>query len=324
MVKKVLLSVLVLVVATVAGLAIFVATYQPARRPPPTVKIEATPELVARGDYLTHHVLGCFDCHTQRDWSRYGGPVDGPEGAGGPCMGEEYGVPGRVCFPNITPDPKTGIGSWTDGEILRAIREGVDKKGRALFPMMPYAEAYYALSDQDADAVVAYLRTLPPVHNPVPKTEIDFPVSFFIKQAPRPLAGRVAAPDPGDPVAYGRYLATVSGCVFCHTPVDGHQQPIPEMRLAGGQELKGPWGDVRSANLTPDATGLAGRTEASFIGMFRAFQDSAVQVPTPAGQNTVMPWLVHSGTTDQDLSAIWQYLQTVPPIHHEVVKRPTA
>ncbi len=278
---------------------------------------------MARGDYLTHHVLGCFDCHSQRDWSRYAGPIEGPEGAGGPCMSEEFGVPGRVCFSNITPDRETGIGAWTDGEILRAIREGVDNKGRALFPMMPYADAYHALSDEDADAVVAYLRTLPPVSNPVPPTEIDFPVSFFIKQVPKPLDGPVAAPDPADSVAYGHYLATVAGCVFCHTPVDGHQQPIPGMELAGGQDFRGPWGLVRSANLTPDPTGLGGRTREAFLGMFRAFQDPGAQAPTPAGQNTVMPWLVHAGTSDQDLGAIWDYLQTVPPIQNKVVKRPT-
>ncbi len=322
MVKKILLSLLVLIVLAVAGLAVFVATYQPAQRPASSAKIEVTAELVARGDYLTHHVLGCFDCHSSRDWSRYGGPVDGPEGAGGPCMGEEYGVPGKVCFPNITPDKETGLGTWTDGEILRAIREGVDKNGRALFPMMPYAEAYYALSDQDADAVVAYLRSLPPVSNPVPATEIDFPVSFFIKQAPKPLADPVSAPEPSDTVAYGRYLATVSGCISCHTPVDSHQQPIPGMELAGGQDFKGPWGDVRSANLTPDPTGLGGRSEESFLGMFRAWQDPGIQVATPAGRNTVMPWLVHAGTSDQDLEAIWAYLQTVKPIQNKVVKRP--
>jgi cytochrome c553 len=321
-VKKILLSLLVLIVLAVAGLAVFVATFKPAQRPASTSKIEVTPELVARGDYLTHHVLGCFDCHTDRDWSRYGGPVDGPEGAGGPCMGEEYGVPGKVCFTNITPDKETGLGNWTDGEILRAIREGVDKNGRALFPMMPYAEAYYALSDDDADAVVAYLRSLPPVSNPVPATRIDFPVSFFIKQAPKPLAGPVSAADPSDTVAYGHYLATVAGCISCHTPVDSHQQPIPGMELAGGQVLKGPWGVVASANLTPDPTGLGGRTEESFLGLFRAWQDPGIQVATPAGQNTVMPWLVHSGTSDQDLQAIWAYLQTVKPIQHKVVKRP--
>mgnify|MGYP006174588741 CR=1 FL=1 len=127
---------------------------------------------------------------------------------------------------------------------------GIGHDGRALFPMMPYTQ-YRAISDDDMRAVVAYLRSLPPVKNAVPATQINFPVSFFIKMAPQPLEGAVASPDQNDPVAYGKYLAKVSGCQFCHTPVDSKHQPIPGMDFSGGQEFPGPWGIVRSANITP-------------------------------------------------------------------------
>src|SRR5216110_697497 len=97
----------------------------------------------------------------------FGGPVVSAHNAGSACIGPEQGAPGKICFPNLTPDPETGLGAWTDGEILRAIREGVSRDGRALFPMMPYTE-FRALSDEDTRAIVAYLRTMPAVKNAVP------------------------------------------------------------------------------------------------------------------------------------------------------------
>lgn len=322
MLKKVLWSVLAVVVLVAAALAVFVLTYRPAQRPASAERIERTPERVARGEYLVESVLGCSDCHSDRDWSRYGGPVRTVAFGGAGCMGPEQGAPGRICFPNLTPDPETGIGAWSDGEVLRALREGVGRDGRALFPMMPY-DVYRNLSDDDARAVVAYLRTLPPVENPVPRTEIDFPVSFFIKMAPRPLEGPVAAPDRSEPAAYGGYLAQVAGCVFCHTPVDERMQPLPGRELAGGHVHRGPWGTVVAPNLTSHPTGLGGRSKESFIGMFRAFAgEDARAIPAAAGANTPMPWLSHSGMSDQDLGAIWEYLQTVPPVDNPVEPRP--
>ena len=321
MLKKVLWSVLALVVLAAAGLAVFVLTYRPAQRPASAERIERTPERVARGEYLVENVVGCGDCHSDRDWSLYGGPVR-VAFAGAGCMGPEQGAPGRICFPNISPHEETGIGAWSDGEILRAIREGVGRDGRALFPMMPY-DVYRNLSEEDAEAVVAYLRTVPPVDSPVPRTEIDFPVSFFIKMAPQPLEGPVAAPERSDPATYGAYLAQVAGCVFCHTPVDERMQALPGRELAGGHVHRGPWGTVAAPNLTPHPTGLGGRSKENFIGMFRSFAgDDARAIPAAAGENTPMPWLSHSGMNDEDLGAIWEYLQTVPPVESSVERRP--
>ncbi|MEQ9320813.1 MAG: hypothetical protein RIF41_16750 [Polyangiaceae bacterium] len=77
-------------VAVVA--AVFVATYTPAQRPPADITIEATPEVVARGEYLVEHVTGCTTCHGQRDFTRYGAPVEGTPGEGGQCYGAEAGI----------------------------------------------------------------------------------------------------------------------------------------------------------------------------------------------------------------------------------------
>ena len=323
--KKLLLVLGGIVVLAIAALAVFAATYKPAQRPAPAERIEATPARLARGRYLVNHVVDCFGCHSNHDYTRYAGPLNGPEGAGADvCLTEEHGVPGEICFPNITPDRETGIGGWTDGEVLRAVREGVGRDGNALFPMMPYMD-YRALSDEDARAIVAYLRTVPAVRHEVRRTDIQFPVSFFIKTAPKPLEGPVPEPDRADSVRYGEYLATVGGCKFCHTPLDDKNQPIPSRAFAGGQEIRGPWGTVRSSNLTPHETGLGLRTKAEFIGVFRSFQNvEAVAVPVPENRNTAMPWFAYAGMTDEDLGALYDYLRTLKPVESRIDKFPMA
>jgi mono/diheme cytochrome c family protein len=304
-----------------AAVVALVLTAKPAQRPPSREVVEATAERLERGRYLAVHVLSCFDCHTRRDWGRWGGPNVGPMGAGGHCFTRDDGFPGTICSPNITPDPATGLGAWTDGEILRAIREGVDRDGKALYPRMPYLEYRY-LSDQDAAAVVAYLRSIPAVDNAMPATRIAFPASYFIQRLPRPVEGPVTSPDPRDRVAYGRYLAEVSGCKSCHTPVNRRQEPIAELAFSGGHEFEGPFGRVRASNLTPHETGMGSRTREEFVGIFKAFSDpETVAVAVDPRQNTVMPWFALAGMTEADLGAIYDYLRTVAPVEHRVEKR---
>ena len=117
--------------------------------------------------------------------------------------GEDFsvmkGLPGHVVAPNLTPDPETGSGSWSDDALARAIREGIGHDGRALFPMMPY-ENYRQMPDEDLASVVVFLRSLPPVRNPLPKTEIIFPVKYLIRSVPQPITEPVPAPDISDPV----------------------------------------------------------------------------------------------------------------------------
>ncbi len=84
------------------------------------------------------------------------------------------GLPGQIFAANITPDKETGIGNWTDGEKIRAIREGISKDGHMLFPMMPYPN-YRFLSDTDVQSLVAYMNTVPQVRNYVPRSKINFP-----------------------------------------------------------------------------------------------------------------------------------------------------
>lgn len=299
------------------GLVAALALKSPNSRPPPDEKVEVTPERLQRGKYLAEFA-GCLDCHSDRDWSQYSGPLkaDGL-GAGGFCWTEADGLPGSVCASNITPDPKTGLGSWTDGELMRAIREGVRKDGQAIFSLMPFPH-FRDMSDEDTRSLVAYLRTLTPIERAVPARKIIFPVSLLMKMAPQPLAGPVEAPARTDTVAYGRYLATI-GCRGCHTPMEKGEE-IPGMEFAGGNEFKGPWGGrVRTANLTPHATGIGAMTREQFIGRFRNLpeMDSGVK-----GKNTVMPWKLYSVIPDEDLGAIYDFLRTLKPIEHVVNRYP--
>src|SRR4051812_32370074 len=97
----------------------------PSLRPASTEVVERTPARLDRGRYLVEHVSACLFCHSQHDWSKYTGPVKpGTEGAGGTCLGASSDVPGEVCTENLTDDPH-GLWRWSDGEIMRAIREGV-------------------------------------------------------------------------------------------------------------------------------------------------------------------------------------------------------
>src|SRR5512134_3349696 len=126
---------------------------------------EVTEARLVRGKYLVEGPAACFHCHTEHDLSIPEFPINqAKKGAGWVMPIPELN---NIAARNITPDPETGIGTWTDDEIARAIREGVRKDGTALFPVMPYTE-FAKMDDADVEAIVVYLRTLAPVRNQVP------------------------------------------------------------------------------------------------------------------------------------------------------------
>jgi mono/diheme cytochrome c family protein len=326
-VLKIIAGIVLVAALALAGLLAWLAAKKPAMRPPSAEKIEATPERLARGRYLTHNVADCLGCHSDHRFDRFAIPIkDGTEGQGGFPFDKKLGVPGLVQAQNITPDPQRGLGGWSDGEILRAMREGVNRKGEALFPMMPY-EHFRVMSDEDAKSIVAYIRTLKPVDHAVAPRRLDFPVNLLVKFVPRPLDGPVSSPDRSDTVAYGKYLATISGCVLCHTPIDDKGRPIPGQEYSGGWLMPGPWGRVVSANITPDPdtyVGQASRQE--FIDRFKSLEHlGGENAPAaPPGKNTVMAWPWFAGMNREDLGAIYDYLKTVKPIKKKVVSFPDA
>lgn len=271
---------------------------EPTKAAPPV-----DPAVVERGRYLSEAVLACGMCHTARDTTRFGGPESGPALAGA-CFGEEWGVPGRVCAPNITSDPEHGIGSWTDAELLSALREGKGRDGRTLFPMMPYVE-WRALSDEDARAVVAHLRQVPPVKSSVQRSEVPDEVYADIKDLAEPLPGPVPGPG-GDAVERGRYLATIAQCAFCHAGMG--EPPAP---FAGGRPAPTPQGDEVVPSLLPKGPVLRGLSEDAFVARFTAFKDLA---PAPARKGQVnklaMPWAAFARMHEDDLRAVYRYLRT--------------
>jgi mono/diheme cytochrome c family protein len=282
----------------------------PRRRPVSSRTFARTPDRLARGGYLVKAVTGCLDCHSPHDWRQHEAPIPaGREGAGQDMIGWKE-LPGHVVAPNLTPDPDTGTGTWTDDTLARAIREGIGHDGRALFPMMPF-ERYRTLSDEDLASMVVFLRSLPPVRNPLPTTRLAFPVRYLIRNAPEPITQPVPPPDVSTPVKRGAYLATIASCTECHTPQQ-QGEPMSGLPFAGGFVLEGPWGRVASANLTPDPSGIPYYDAHLFIEAIRAGQVKARTL------NQIMPWRVYRNMTDDDLEAIFMYLQTLSPVRHHV------
>ena len=306
--------------AILAGFGYY-ALLLPKQHPPKAVTVAGTPEQIERGRYLTINVLQCVDCHSERDWGLYGGPPIPPIGAGRACMTEDTptaGVnvgqerfPGRLCIRNITPDPETGIGRWTDGELIRAIREGVNRDGEGLFPIMPYF-IYRHLADEDVEAVVAYLRTLPAVRSAKPERRIDFPMSMLVQLWPEPVDGPIKRPDLTDRVAYGEYLSRIARCEFCHTPRDPNSfDGFPGRRLAGGMPFFLNGKVLYAKNLTPHETGLGNWSKEQFVLRFRQHDQPT---PVPPEANTLMNWNAFSGMTVEDLEVLYEFFRTLPPV----------
>jgi len=282
----------------------------PKSRPLTDRKFEATPQRLARGEYLTEDLLDCFACHSERDCTKHDAPLVAGSKGGGSAPFALLDLPGNVYPPNISPDKETGAGNWTDDQLARAIREGIGHDGQVLFPFMPY-EKFRTLSDEDLASVIVYLRSIPPVHRVIPKTELIFPVKYLIRSAPEPRTQPVPEPDLSTPVNRGRYLVGVSGCRDCHTP-QKNGRPIRELDLAGGFLLRGPWGAVASANITPDASGIPYYDEEQFLDTIHTGYVKARKL------SQIMPWWQYRNVTDEDLKAMFAYLRTVPPIKHRV------
>lgn len=320
-------GILLLVVVALAAIGVsWLTLRKPAQREASAEKVQVTPERVARGKYLVHHVSICLDCHSERT-DQYGLPFKpGREGVGGFIWDQKIKFPGTLAAANLTPDPETGLGNWTDGEILRAMREGVDREGKALFPIMPYGHLR-SMSDEDAYAVVAYLRTMKPLRYERPAKALNVPLNFVEKFIPKPIAGPVTAPDPKDHLAYGKYLTTIALCSECHASKDDKNQPIAGREFAGGWVMDAPTFKVVPPNITPHpGTYIGQASKEEFIGRFRSLASltPANAPPAPKGKNTLMPWISYSGMTDEDLGAIYDYLKTLPPVENKVNPFPDA
>ncbi|HEX6186497.1 MAG TPA: c-type cytochrome [Pyrinomonadaceae bacterium] len=300
-----------LVVLAVAGAILsvgYTVRKDRAKAPATGVKFERTPARLERGRYIVESTAHCFQCHSDVDYSKPGAqPKPGKKGAG--AVFAEDGMEWLVA-PNITPDVETGAGSWTDEQLARAIREGIGHDGRRLFPVMPYMN-FRNMSDEDLASVITYIRSIEPVRNKLPKTQIPEPAKAAVPPH-EPIVTQVSGPVPYNQLARGQYMVTLGNCVTCHTPMTPQGQPMMKMAFAGGFHLKGSWGDVYSANITPDPTGISYYDEALFIRTMRTGHVGARKL------NYVMPTGYFKNMTDDDLKAIFAYLRTLRPVKHRL------
>ncbi len=294
--KKIALRVLGGLVALVlAGVVLLVVKFfllSPSFRPAPEVKAPSTPEAIARGKYLVDHVAGCLGCHSPVQDDKPGDLVVPGRAGAGRDFGQWEGAPFRLRSANLTPDKAHGIGEWTDGEVLRAMREGVSRDARA------------------------YLRTLAPIDNDPGKTVVNFPVSMFIRAAPRPLtASPPPAPPPSDKLARGRWLLKVASCNDCHDAVNERMEKIPGKALAGGFKLPLAEGKgyVIAPNITSDkATGIGAYSDDDIRRVFNEGKGKAGRFLY------VMPWSYYAGMTTEDKEALIAALREVPPVSNVV------
>lgn len=258
----------------------------------------AAETLLERGTYLMNSIVACGNCHT-------------PQGPNGPEPGKE--LAGQLVVkddaftayaPNITPDEETGIGTWTDQEIIASIREGRRPDGTTIGPPMPF-EAYRNMSDRDVQAIVAYLRTVSPITSTQPKSEYSFP----LPQAWGPPVEAVADVAQDDPATYGRYLVEALGhCMSCHSPLVNGMPDIEHQRGAGGQEIPGPWGIAVTANITPHEDGIADYSDDDIKrAITEGLRPDGTRLSPPMG------YAYYRNISEDDLDAIVAYLHTVEP-----------
>jgi mono/diheme cytochrome c family protein len=263
---------------------------------------------VARGEYIVRNVSVCGGCHSS--------DAKNPDAAlSGGKEFRNWRI-GIARAPNLTSDTETGIGAWSEAELVRAIRNGVRRDGRLLAPVMPY-EWFHRMSDADAFAVARYLKSLPPVHNEVrPSPNLVFRIGKVLFLHAQP-AMPVSAPPPGRTAAYGSYLAQHVGlCAECHTPRTGLLQKPDRSRLLAGVPHPPPDFPARPSNLTPDPeTGIGRWSEADFLQAIRTGKD-----PDGNAIHPFMPWPELKRMSDDDLRAIYAYLRTLPLMRTEGIE----
>ena len=271
---------------------------------------------MARGAYLATAVGFCVGCHTPLLEGQMA-PDMTKLFAGGMEIKEVFGT---WRAPNITNDPETGIGKWTDEQVIAAIRQGVRPDGTTLHPIMPWP-FFNHMTDDDAKAIVLFLRNgVKPVVNKVERVPDDQLPGRPPQGMPAPT-GNVDPVD--DPVKHGEYLATLMHCAACHTPLKDPKTFEPDLSkmYAGGFPMEFPpemhmgTGTLYSANLTNHETGIAKYTEADVVKALRT-------LTKPDGNPIQGPMQIYVGAwsqiTDEDIAAVAKFIKQIPGIENKV------
>ena len=286
-------------------ISIFALQLKTYTAPATGIKASKDPVVIERGEYIAQHLSHCGACHGDLKQREAGIPANQLSLNGGMV----FPLPiGDIYVPNITADTETGIGLLSDEELARALRYGISHNGKMMLPLMPYQN----MSDEDLTAVISYLRTLEPVKNNVPQKSYNLLGKFlnayvFKPKGPDGTPPAQVTADTG--VAYGAYLANnIANCSGCHTPFDPATGQPTGAPYSGGNKFQ----SVRknnvvcvSPNLTPHAQHgrITHWTASQFIARFRQGQ----LIP-----DSEMPWEYFQDMSDNDLLAIYNYLQSLP------------
>lgn len=258
--------------------------------------------LVERGGYLVNAVMACDLCHTPRGPS---GLVMEKRFSGGPQTWDEPTF--KVKGSNITPDPETGIGKWTDAQLKGALTDGIRPDGTPIAPIMPFA-FYKVMPPRDLDAVVAYMRTIPAVRNevPTPSYKAQMP-TISIPGGDKPLTKSALR----RPLKRGFYLTTIAHCMECHTHDANGLHDFKRNLGKGGYVFKGPWGSAVTPNITAHKTaGIGAWTDADIK---RALTQGVRRDGTPFHPPMARA-NYFSRMTKRDLDDLTLYVRSLPPL----------
>jgi mono/diheme cytochrome c family protein len=262
---------------------------------------------IERGSYLVNTTAACSNCHTPRAVPPGVGPNLQLRLSGGFQVFDEpfFTVKGS----NVTPDRDTGIGAWSAAEIKRALIEGVRPNGVSLAMVMPY-NFLRVLTPNDLDAMVAYLRSLPPIRN-----EVQPPVYKVIMPAPPvPSAERpMTDADLKDPVTHGFYLASLAHCMACHSRVS---EDVPaDFKNAwgkGGRVFKGPFGESKAANISSHKEkGLGNWTDAEIrLALTEGISKDGRRLKPPMVDYVAY----YKNWSNDEIDHLIAWIRTIPPI----------
>lgn len=269
-----------------------------------TVAFAQEETLLERGTYLVQGIVACGNCHTPKNAD--GSPVAGMELAGNFTIKEPVFT---AYAANITPDMKTGIGTWSDDEIVHAIRDGIRPDGSIIGPPMP-SLFYRDMSDRDARAIVAYLRTVPAVRNEIQKSEYNMP----LPSAWGPPVGEVPEVSKKDAVAYANYVTNTLGhCMECHTPMTETGQLMMERMGEGGRVFSGIFDlDLTTVSSNVTSHELAGIGEWSDAEVERAIRSGVGRDGRELAH--AMAFDYYEKISDEDLTAIIAFLRSLKPL----------
>ncbi|KRE85816.1 alcohol dehydrogenase [Rhodanobacter sp. Soil772] len=258
------------------------------------------PALIARGEYLAT-VGDCAACHTARDGQRY---------AGGRSLGTPFG---DVPAPNITPDPETGIGQWSFDDFWRALHEGKGRQGELLYPVFSYT-SFTKVTREDALAIFAYLKSLPPVQRPDTALGLEFPYnvrSSLVAWRALYFKPGEYRPDPAKSEAWNRGAYLVQGlghCNECHTTRDSLGGIEQDRHLTGGQIPQLDW--YAPDLSTQPGGGLDGWSVQDIVDLLKTGQSGKGSAFGPMAD---VVRLSTQHMTEPDLQAVAVYLQSLPP-----------